>query len=313
MSQVIFDKLQPDQMTQTNLISFQDGTFEPSLSGFTLTVYSIHPTHGNLQGSLNLAKFTNLKKITFAYDFTLGKLEEIDISENTKLNMVVLAREKQLNQVIVTYTKIVIYQNGGARWTETSKLLKKQAVIPVFLIEDKKAEQQAEEIEELKQQIQEKDQQIENLEKHIEKTLTLEQFQDLNGIALPNSELDFENLKQEVKRLKLKDFIPYFKEQKDDFSQLVSNAKNKTKDSLETILDLFLQTQKQLCDKEKENDSFTQGQLQGQLTTCQTLLQTKLSKEELRKLSNQQRELLKLEQQWVSLQVNHEKTYVDEY
>ncbi|CAI2169437.1 9245_t:CDS:2 [Funneliformis geosporum] len=289
MSQVIFDKLQPDQMTQTNLISFQDGTFEPSLSGFTLTVYSIHPTHGNLQGSLNLAKFTNLKKITFAYDFTLGKLEEIDISENTKLNMVVLAREKQLNQVIVTYTKIVIYQNGGARWTETSKLLKKQA------------------------QIQEKDQQIENLEKHIEKTLTLEQFQDLNGIALPNSELDFENLKQEVKRLKLKDFIPYFKEQKDDFSQLVSNAKNKTKDSLETILDLFLQTQKQLCDKEKENDSFTQGQLQGQLTTCQTLLQTKLSKEELRKLSNQQRELLKLEQQWVSLQVNHEKTYVDEY
>ncbi|CAG8563366.1 17337_t:CDS:1 [Funneliformis caledonium] len=335
MSQVIFDNLQPDQKTQVKWITFTNGNTAPSLSGFTLTIYN---DHGNLQGSLSLAQFPNLRKIQFVYTFYIANLEEIDISENTKLNRVIistdnqvnlfhnvnnnplscslLAKEKQLNQVIVTYPKRILHNINNAttslRWTETSELLKKQTAIPVFLIEDQKAEQQEAEIKALKQQIQEKDQQITNLTKQTEQTPTFKQFQELNEIALPSSELDFDILKKEIKRLRLKDFIPYYEKQKDDFQSLVDDAKNNTKEGLGTILDLLLQTQIQIIENAKTEDSFTKGQLQGQLNTCQALLQTNLSKEELKELLNKQNEQLKLEQQWASLQGNDEKTYFDE-
>ncbi|CAG8484193.1 3752_t:CDS:1 [Funneliformis mosseae] len=335
MSQAIFDKLQPNQKTQVKYIYFQNSNSEPSLSGFTLNVYNAHPTYGNLQGSLSLAQFPNLRKIQFVNNFSIANLEEIDISENIKLNRVIistdgngnplqnasysplscslLAKEKQLNQVIVTYSRQILHNNNTSmRWTEISKLLKKQSAIPVFLIEDQKAEQQEAEIKTLKQQIQEKDQQITNLTKQTEQTPTFKQFQELNEIALPSSELNFDLLKKEIKRLKLKDFIPYYKKQKDDFERLVANAKNKTKEGLGTILDLLLQTQSQIIESEKTEDSFAKGQLQGQLTTCQTLLQTNLSKEELKNLLNKKNEQLKLEQQWASLQGNNEKTHFDE-
>ncbi|CAG8772412.1 12489_t:CDS:2, partial [Racocetra persica] len=55
---------------------------------------------------------------------------------------------------------------------------------------------------------------------------------------------------------------------------------------------LFLQTNKQIIEFENESDnSFARGQLQGQVTTCQTLLQTKFTQEELRSLLNRQNEL----------------------
>ena len=181
-------------------------------------------------------------------------------------------------------------------------------MIPCFLVEEKKAEQLELENQQLKQQITEKVQQIEDLKKKAEQTPTFSQFQELNNIALPGEELDFSNLKQEIKRLKLKDFNPYFQEQKENFTQLITDAKDKAGDSLKTILDLLLQTNKQIIEQgDVGSDSFARGQLQGQLTTCQTLLQTKLNQEELQNILNKQKEFLKLEKQSVSLQQRQEQ------
>jgi hypothetical protein len=139
-----------------------------------------------------------------------------------------------------------------------------------------------------------------------EQTPTLEQFQELNSIALPGEALNFNNLKQEIKRLKIKDFNPYFQEKKDNFAQLVTNAQNQAGEGLKTILDLFLETKRQLLEQ-TDNDLLVQGRLEGQLTTCQTLLLTKFAERELQELLNRQKELLKLEKQATSLQQNQEQ------
>ncbi|CAG8520901.1 24680_t:CDS:1, partial [Dentiscutata erythropus] len=131
-----------------------------------------------------------------------------------------------------------------------------------------------------------------------QQTPTLSQFQELNNIALPCTDLDFDKLKQEIKRLKLKDFDPHFQKQKNTFGQLTSSAINKAGDGLSAILDLFVQANKQIIESNNgNNNSFAQGQLQGQLTTCKTLLQTKFTSEELQSLQDKQKELMELEKQ----------------
>ncbi|CAG8776248.1 16803_t:CDS:1, partial [Gigaspora rosea] len=189
-------------------------------------------------------------------------------------------------------------------WIEKYKYLQEQAIMPYILVEDRKLEQLEAEIAELRQSINHKDQIITDLNKKIQQTPTLNQFRELNNIALGCSELNFNKLKQEIKRLKLKDFNPHFQEQKNTFERLIGTAKNRAGDSLKSILDLLLRTNNQIIESEDENknNSFTQGQLQGQLTTCQTLLQTKFTPEELQGLLDKQKELGKLEKHFVILQ-----------
>ncbi len=311
------NNLSPDQKTQIKHVQFQQGTGQPNCSGETLTIYDYEASGRILSGDLSLAQFPNLQMITFNYNIRFGSLETIDVSENAKLIKIVLGQNSQYSPFQNTRTSLLIkekhfsqvtvryYQyDPQGRWFEKHKLLKKQAMIPCCLIEDRKLEQLEEIVEKLNQAITEKDQQIETLKKETEQTPTLGQYQELNNIALPGTDnLDFNDLMQEIKRLKLKDFFPYFQEQKNEVSQLISDAKNKAGD-LKTILDLFLQTQKQIVEKEEENDSFTQGQLQGQLTTCQTLLQTKLTQKELQTLLARHKEVLKLERQSIILKQN---------
>jgi hypothetical protein len=169
-------------------------------------------------------------------------------------------------------------------------------------------EQLEKENEQLKQQILNKDQQIKELKKETEQTPTLRQFQELNNIALPTTELNFDNLKREVQRLKLKDFIPYFQEQKDNLDQLINSTKNKVGENLEMFLELCLQTQKQISESEKEeNDALTQAQLKGQLTAYQTILQTKLNKKEVKNLLEKQAEFTHLEKQLKILEQTQEE------
>jgi hypothetical protein len=140
------------------------------------------------------------------------------------------------------------------------------------------------------------------LKKETEQTPTLRQFQELNNIALPTTELNFDNLKREVQRLKLKDFNPYFQEQKDNLNKLIESAKKAVGDNLEMFLELCVQTQKQISEQEESSDQFVQAQLKGQLTAYQTILQTKLDKERIKKLLDKQDEFTQLEKQLKILQ-----------
>ncbi|CAG8516249.1 16879_t:CDS:1 [Racocetra persica] len=333
MAQTIFKHLSNGQKTETKHIYFQKGNNQPSLLGEVLNVYDYFNSE-QLKGELDLALFPNLRKITFQQDARFNILESIDLSQNEKLSRIVidgqnndyffehnsftlLIKEIQLSRIILAYD-IKDYRGTRWVWIKITNYLKDQAIIPYFLVEDKKIEQLEAEVASLKQSLAQKDQTIAqkdqtiaqndrtivDLNKKIQQTPTFDQFQELNNIALVCSDLDFDfdKLKQEVKRLKLKDFNPYFREQKDSFEQLTTTTKNKAGDNLCSILDLLLQTNKQIIESKNESDdSFTQGQLRGQLLTCQTLLQTKFTTEELQSLLNKQKELLMLEKQFAIL------------
>ncbi|CAG8669283.1 16659_t:CDS:2 [Gigaspora margarita] len=82
------------------------------------------------------------------------------------------------------------------------------------------------------------DRTIADLNRQIQQTITLSQFQELS------------NLRQENKGLELKHFNSYVREQIDDFEKITTTAKNKANDNLKTILDFFLQTNKQMIESE---------------------------------------------------------------
>jgi hypothetical protein len=115
--------------------------------------------------------------------------------------------------------------------------------------------------------------------------------------------LDFEKLKEEIKRLKLKDLIPYYEEKKNKFEELVNGAKSKVGQDLAPIFELFLKTNKQILEhgKKKSENHFYQGSLKGKLETCQTLLQSKLSAEDLQDILDNQSKFFKSETKIESL------------
>ncbi|CAG8665487.1 14117_t:CDS:1 [Gigaspora margarita] len=297
-------------MVNLPFFSFSDG------------VLNINSDSEKLKGELDLSPFPNLRKITFQGNAQFNFLESIDLSKNQKLSKIIilnqnqnqffrnndfilLIKEMQSNRIILSY-----YEDTSRNvWIEKYKYLQEQTIIPYILVEDGQLET---EIAELRQSLNYKDQIITDLNKKIQQTPTLNQFQELNNIALGHSELNFNKLKQEIKRLKLKDFNPYFQEQKNTFERLMITTKNRAGDSLKSILDLLLRTNNQIIESEdgNKNNSFTQGQLQGQLTSCQTLLQTKFTPEELQSLLDKQKEFGKLEKHFVILQQDIYKQYV---
>ncbi|KAF0392035.1 hypothetical protein F8M41_010654 [Gigaspora margarita] len=326
MAQEIFNGLKNNQKTGTKHIIFQQNNdVHPSWgvqadqqsSPFTFSdgVLNISAFE-KLKGEFDLASFPHLRKITFQGNAHFKVLESIDLSKNEKLNKIIilnqnqffhnndfilLIKEMQSNRIVLSYYE----DTSRGVWVEKYKSLREQAMIPYLLVEDRKLEQLEAEIAELRQSFNHKVQMIADLNQKIQQTPTLSQFRELNNIVLGCTELNYNKLKQEIKRLKLKDFNPYFQEQKNTFERLMATAKNKAGDSLKSILDLLLQTNKQIIESEYENNnnnSFTRGQLQGQLTTCQTLLQTKFTLEELQSLLDKQKELRRLEKHSVILQ-----------
>jgi hypothetical protein len=321
MAQEQLNGVSDDWKKQTKHISFQPGSNAPSFSDDLLYIYC-----ADYQGEIDLSQFPNLRKISFANNVSVNKLESIDISENVELNKITLSesacepplpkgyctlliKERQLNQVVISYyTKKYIY-NYGDVWTENYKILGKQEILPYVMIENgKKMEQLEAEIEKLNQAIAEKDKQIESLKSENEKTPTLSQFQELVDIVFsPNADFDFNKLKKEIKELKLKFYLPYFQKEKDAFAKLITDAKEKAGTNLERFLGLLLQIQKQIIENQKENDSFAQGQL----SAYQIILQEKLDYDELQKLLNEQKKLLTLEEQLRFLR-SDEKEVMDE-
>ncbi|CAG8531688.1 16261_t:CDS:2 [Dentiscutata heterogama] len=293
MAQEIFNGLNNNQKTRTRHIIFQKGQSTPF--SFSNDVLNIFSNSGKPKGELDLELFPNLRKITFQNNVILEHLESIDLSKNEKLsklviegnrdyqrnlffhnnNFILIIKEMQSNRIIACYNE---YGTSREVLIEKYKYLREQAIIPYLLVEDRKLEQLGAEIIELRQSLRNKDQIIDELNKKVQQTPTLNQFRELNNIALGA---------------------------KNTFEQLTATTKNKAGDSLKSILDLFLQTNKQIIESEDEgnnNDSFVQGQLQGQLTTCRTLLQTKFTQEELKSLLNKQKELRKLEKHSFILQ-----------
>src|SRR5437660_1604319 len=87
----------------------------------------------------------------------------------------------------------------------------------------------------------------------------LSQFQTLSNLLFPNQPYEFNQLKQEITRLKHQELAPKVRGEKVKFKQLITAVKEKAGEgSFAPIVDLLLETQKQIT---KQDNTFTQGQL----------------------------------------------------
>ncbi|CAG8829319.1 8655_t:CDS:1, partial [Dentiscutata erythropus] len=126
-----------------------------------------------MKGQLDLSPFPNLEKVSFYYNVRFNILESIDLSKNEKLSRIVvdgqsqnflennsftlLVKEVQLGRIILLYQKINEY---GSAYIKTTNYLRKQTIIPYFLVEDRKLGQLEAEIANLKKSLAQKDQTI---------------------------------------------------------------------------------------------------------------------------------------------------------
>ncbi|CAG8575006.1 18244_t:CDS:2 [Gigaspora margarita] len=129
-----------------------------------------------------------------------------------------------------------------------------------------------------------------------EGSIQSQQLQQLSDLLFPNKPYKFPVLKQEITRLKYQELAPQVRNEKIKFEKLTTNMKVKAGDS-EKIVDLLLNTQKQAI---KSNDQL----IQGQLIAYKSVLESKLTKNELQILLSMHAKLNQLEEHLANLQIN---------
>ncbi|PKY37512.1 hypothetical protein RhiirA4_450376 [Rhizophagus irregularis] len=126
-----------------------------------------------------------------------------------------------------------------------------------------------------------------------------QQLKELADMVLPNITFDPNKLKQEIARLKSNELFPHVQKEKSELEKQISNIKINVRSDYKRIIDLLLETQKQIIGK---NDPLVQAQLTGQLIAYLNILEEDLSKKELQTLLDKKIELIQLEEQIDKLQ-----------
>ncbi|CAH1761582.1 11795_t:CDS:2 [Entrophospora sp. SA101] len=129
-----------------------------------------------------------------------------------------------------------------------------------------------------------------------------QQFQEFSNLLFPNQPYNFDQLKQEITRLKYHELAPQLCNKRTEFEQLIAEVKNKAGNS-EKIIDLLLETYQQ---KEQATETSQKDKLSGKIEAYQNVLEGNLTKEELQTLLNKQIELCQLEKHLASLQINEQ-------
>ncbi|RGB35907.1 hypothetical protein C1646_758761, partial [Rhizophagus diaphanus] len=127
-----------------------------------------------------------------------------------------------------------------------------------------------------------------------------QQLKELADIILPNITFDLDKLKQEIARLRLNELVPQVQKKKSELEQQINNTKNSVETSFKKVIDLLLETQKQIITGKK--DPLVQAQFTGQLNAYLSILEGNLSKQELQALLDKKTELIKMEEQIDKLQ-----------
>ena len=135
----------------------------------------------------------------------------------------------------------------------------------------------------------------------------VQNLHELSALALSNSSYNFNQLKQEISRLKYQELAPQVRNENIKLNQLISEAKNKVGENLAFIVDLLLETQGQV---EKTSESSQRERLNGKIEAYQTTLENSLTKEKLQTLLNKQKEFRQLEENLTRLQINEQMIQV---
>ena len=173
--------------------------------------------------------------------------------------------------------------------------------LPFFNTELSNVKEEKEQLEEKKKQITEHvdlaHRDIENLREKLQ----TEKEQHLKELTEKNETI--KQLQTEIARFEFQELAPQVRNRRTELERLITNTKTKA-GNLENVVDLLLEMQKQISENEKNNDQLTQARLEGQLTAYQSILESNLTKEELKMLLDKQIELYQLEEQFSKLQIN---------
>ncbi|GBC29674.2 hypothetical protein GLOIN_2v1476171 [Rhizophagus irregularis DAOM 181602=DAOM 197198] len=151
--------------------------------------------------------------------------------------------------------------------------------------------EKSQQINNLRENIAEKDRKINNFDGG-NKKFKRRNYKLVNIAFSPNTYSNFINLKTKIKLLKLKEFLPYYEKEKENFMKLVSKAKEHVGKELEKFLNLLL-AQNEKVEKNQDDVSFNKGQL----SAYRIILQEKIPYNELEILLNKHKNILKLESQ----------------
>ncbi len=179
--------------------------------------------------------------------------------------------------------------------------------LPFFNTELSNVKEEKEQLEEKKKQITEDVDLTEHVDlayrdiENLRKKLQMEKEQHLKELTEKNEKI--KQLQTEVARFKFQELAPQVQNRRTELEQLITNTKTKA-GNLENVVDLLLEMQKQISENEKNNDQLTQAHLEGQLTAYKSILESNLTKEELKLLLDKQIELYQLEEQFSKLQIN---------
>ncbi|KLL03027.1 MAG: hypothetical protein MRECE_32c010 [Mycoplasmataceae bacterium CE_OT135] len=126
------------------------------------------------------------------------------------------------------------------------------------------------------------------------------QLQQLSTLIFPNQPYNFNQLQQEITRLKHQELAPQAREERVKFEQLINVAKSKAGNS-EKIVELLLETQRQVV---QTSEVSLRDKLKGKIEAYQNILESGLTKKEIQTLLTKQTELHQLEKHLTSLQQN---------
>jgi len=137
-----------------------------------------------------------------------------------------------------------------------------------------------------------------------EKEVENEQLGQLSNLLFPQQNCNFNQLKQEIARLKHQELAPKLRNKKTEFEQLITTTKKKAGESLERTADLLLKTQKQIF---QAKETPQKDKLKIKVEAYCDVLEGNLTQEELKNLLTKQTELCQFEQHLKNLQQNQEQ------
>jgi hypothetical protein len=259
---------------------------------FEQTDYEFSNTE--LEGELDLNEFKNLEDLTF-WGNGVGQLQQITnlkINQCSKLQRLYidctnlselnLRSNQKITSLTIEGCVNLLKIEGLEELSDLQKLKLwyKNSQLKIPFDEDK-----------WKQGLQElRRKKIHSLEEKVNKNE--QQLKELADIVLPNTTFDLSKLKQEIVRLRLNELSPQARKKKSELEQQINVSKNKVEGGFKEIIDLLLETQKQILGK---NDPSVQAQLTGQLNAYLSILEKNLSKQELQALLDKKTETIQLE------------------
>jgi hypothetical protein len=129
-----------------------------------------------------------------------------------------------------------------------------------------------------------------HFQQEIDKLLSIEKLKEIANIVLPNTTFDFTTLKSEIEKLKNENLSYQIQIREDELRELITGAKNKLGKELEFLLEILPKIQVDIV--KKGSMPFAEERFRD----LATILEKKISREEIELICQKKREIVYLEE-----------------